>query len=433
MDARRAAAEVALKTGNCDAYRHHRTNLNWYESDIRRKARESNVSLSSADRLELRAYGLRLQSDLPRDCPPKTAVTVPDAGGTQFSLGFDYITTRLPQVQGGTRFDAGAGTEVGILKSDRYLMGEGVSFSGQTAVPGNFHDAYLYWSSVFSRVDGSTQGSVPIGGDNVAQTYIFPNPFTDVTGINAGATGQSVSIHSEGHQLDTVIGFLMPVTHFFLQRERAGISDGVRFNFGVGLRHRYFSTEHTIHQQSFAFPGVNSTINLMTDSHFIAPNFSLGAEVLPKGPAGTFFGVSGYVAPGVLITDAQAMQYSRCNVCVVAEQVVDIGRNFNSTDFAAVVGVDAKFGYQFNPFVKVEVKGGYQHMTQLRFIDPPITPAQGTVKLSEGTTSNAYVGVKATLQLFSTDGFEHPSPKQSSFSDIDSLRRNWEGSYISIY
>jgi hypothetical protein len=296
-------------------------------------------------------------------------------------------------VQGGTKFDPVSGTEVGIIKSQKYMTGESGAFSGQTAVPNGLWGDRLQFHSMYGRFNGSAQGSVPIGGGNVAQTYIEPLPGGS-TGIFAGNTGQTVNIQSKGQQFDTMVALIgaMPVTAFLVSQGQAGVPQ-VRFETGFGFRYRYFNTEHSIDQQSLTFPGVHSNIDLKVNSHFFAPNFSFGANVLPSGPSGMFYGSSVFVAPGVLVTNAEATQNSRCNLCPIAEQVVDLSRRFNSSEFSAVVGVDAKFGWQINPSLKIQVEGGYQHTTNTQFFSVPITPVQQPIKLDDGSSGRAHIAL----------------------------------------
>jgi hypothetical protein len=322
--------------------------------------------------------------------------------GPQISIGAGAIWTRPPQVQGGTRFDAATGTEFGILKSDRTLTGPSGTLYAQFPMPasnsrwGDY--SHVNISISYSRFDGSAQGSVPIGGDNVAQTYIIPNPVSGSTGIFAGATGQSVNIQSNGHYFDAVFGLVgMPVSRFFLAREMAGETDGVRFQAGFGLRYRNSSIEHGINQQSLTFPGVNSVIDLEVNSNFVAPNLSFGANIMPSGSSGMYFGAMAFVAPGVLITNANATQNSRCNVCPAAEQNITLGRDFSSTSFAAMMGVDVKVGYQVNPAFTVQLEGGYQYMTRADSFSVPITPTEQPIRLDHGSSSSAHIGGRAIV------------------------------------
>jgi hypothetical protein len=161
----------------------------------------------------------------------------------------------LPQVKGGTQFDPISGTEIPIARSASTLTGGGGHFF--VSIPTNQNTLwgdYFYVNASGSQFDGSGNGSVPIGGNNVAFTYLFPNPISSSTGIFAGATGQQVQIGSDGHLIDVSFG-LKDVTPLPGPPGAPGSPFIQPFDLHTtaGFRYRNFDVSHTIDQQSSFF------------------------------------------------------------------------------------------------------------------------------------------------------------------------------------
>src|SRR5690606_33590761 len=149
-------------------------------------------------------------------CPKGVALPDPRAAETQTAVALfgGGNWTSVPQINGGTRFDAGSGTEIPIISSEGNLSGGSAGFSAIMPVPRVFFADRMYFRGTGSWFDGSASGNVPIRATNVAQTYITPNPNGGSTGIFAGATGQTVNIDTSGHIIDVSLGIRKDLNAF---------------------------------------------------------------------------------------------------------------------------------------------------------------------------------------------------------------------------
>ena len=325
-------------------------------------------------------------------CPRRTA----SADLRQFGMvvGGGATGVDLPQVKGGTQFDPISGTEIPIARSASTLTGGGGHFF--VSIPTNQNTLwgdYFYVNASGSQFDGSGNGSVPIGGNNVAFTYLFPNPISGSTGIFAGATGQQVQIGSDGHLIDVSFG-LKDVTPLPGPPGAPGSPFIQPFDLHTtaGFRYRNFDVSHTIDQQSLFFPDLNSHIGLDQSSNFFGAQFGVGLISRPPGPQGGFVGgIHAFVAPGVLSTSLTANQVSHCGPCGIASPEFDVSlqRGFNDSRFSVIVGGSVHLGYQFSPNVGVFVKGTVEHMTDVPFFQVPTTPAEQPIFVDHGTVTNA--------------------------------------------
>jgi len=106
------------------------------------------------------------------------------SGFAQTIVSGGLTTVDVSRVKGGTQFDPISGTEIPIAKSANTLTGGGGHFFA--AIPTNQNilwGDYFYVNASGSVFDGNGSGTVPIGGNNVAFTYLVPNPISGSTGI----------------------------------------------------------------------------------------------------------------------------------------------------------------------------------------------------------------------------------------------------------
>jgi hypothetical protein len=310
----------------------------------------------------------------------------------------------VPQVKGGTQFDPISGREIPIAKSASTLTGGGGHLFA--TIPTNQNTLwgdYFYINAGGSTFDGKGGGAVPIGGNNVALTYLFPNPISGSTGIFAGATGQQVKVGSDGHLIDVSLG-LKDVTPLPGPPGPPGSPFFQQFDLHttVGFRYRNFDLSHTIDQQSLFFPDLHSQIGLDQSSNFYGVQFGVGLLSRPPGPQGGFVGgVHAFVAPGILSTSATAKQSSHCGPCGIASPEYDVSlqRGFNDSRFSVIVGGTVHLGYQFNSNVGVFVKGTVEHMTDVPFFQVPTTPVEQPVFVDHGAATNAsfMTGIRVIL------------------------------------
>jgi hypothetical protein len=266
-------------------------------------------------------------------------------------------------------------------------------------------NSFFYINIAGSSFDGTGNGSVPIGGNNVAFTYLFPNPISGSTGIFAGATGQQVKISSDGRLIDVSFGLQHvtplpgppsepgnPVILTQFDAQNSGLyNTPFDLQTSAGFRYRNFNLSHTIDQQSLFFPDLNTQIGLDQSSNFFGAQFGAGLVSRPPGPEGGFVGgIHAFVAPGILSTSGTAKQFSHCGPCGVQSPEFDVSlqRGFNDSRFSVIAGGSVHLGYQFNANAGVFVKGTVEHMTDVPFFQVPTTPAEQPVFVDYGSSTN---------------------------------------------
>lgn len=362
--------------------------------------------------------------EVPGGAPPQTALAPPRAGVPAEPVGIVVYPgpgglpvgggaswTRIPQVSGGTRF-GGGGAEISIVDSRRSIPG--VSASLGLAVPNGSGPAsgnvlwgdYFYVNAGFNGFNDSVQNSVPVGTSS-AFTYIFPNPTGGSTGIGPTVTGQSVKIDTRGQFWDIAFGPMsrMPAGPVFAS------PTGSFWTYGIGLRYRYMNVEHNIMQQSSTFPDLNLAIALDLRSHFIGPNFAVGFEAVQPLPSGVFGGASAFVAPGALVTDANATQRSRCGPCGIASPEFNLvlQRSFSDSSFAVMAGVTGFIGYRFSPNFRVQGEASYQYLSQIKSFAVPTSPVGQPIGLTSGSSDIFSVGGRLVFE-FNPAKPPRPSP-----------------------
>jgi hypothetical protein len=371
-------------------------------------------TLQPGRRYELRIDGRSVTGFTPSEGQVLDLARLPATPSLQVAAGGTTSAMRVPQLMAGTFFNGI--TEVAILNSARSLNGGGGFISLQYEFAREYlaltrfiqsriafaHAIRFFMHASYNTASGSANGSVAAGTDNVAQTYIVPNPASGSTGILAGATGQAVTVDTSIHTYNWAAGIQVDTSPVPLANGVAGPPAAVLIpSFDIGLRYQRLAREDRVSQQSLTFADLSSVTNLDATSDFLAPSFGVGLRAIPTGPEGPFGSVRGMVAPGVLWTDASASQFSQCGPCGAGspERDVSLRRDFDDSKFSVIAGVSAEIGYQFNPNLKLSVLGSYEYMSHVPVLDIPITPTEQPVRLDYGPGHAWQAGARLTLQF----------------------------------
>lgn len=329
-------------------------------------------------------------------------------GQIQLSAGGTASWMQTPQIGGGTQ--SAGGSESSILLTSRWLHGSGAYFNFQWQLAeflqtAGFVQQYLAYANAiqffikasYQSAHGSESASVPVGGNSVAQTYLFPNPDGGSTGISAGATGQSVTASTDARVYDVSPGlqFGLGATSSF-----GGMWTATPM-IDIGVRYKNEVRKDQINQQSLTYADLNSNIGLDVQSNFVAPSIGAGLRLMPTGPAGVFVNVHGSVAPGVLWTSASATQSSRCGPCGMSSPQYNLSleRDFNNTTFGVVAGLGAEIGYQLSPQAKISISGSYEFTSRMPFLDVPVSPNNQPVALDYGSGQAWQIGAQLKVML----------------------------------
>jgi hypothetical protein len=308
-----------------------------------------------------------------------------DPNRPQFAFAAIFGNDNRPSFGAGTTFNVALGREVPIIFSPRNLTfaGGAVDFRAPVSsvfgadVPSPFSQMAFYAKLEGYSFWGSESGSVPFGGNNVAYTYLFPNPATGTTGVLAGATGQDISIKAKGEAIKFRAGAEWETSLADLRTVSAFITGGFAFD--------YTDSGYEIMQQSLFFPDVSSRTKLRVDDYFFAPQIGAGVRL---DDGNIFASVSGFVAPGLLYTSASAKQKNLCGPCPIAgDRDFKLSSSFSNTRFAVQTGIDLKLGARLTPSIAVE--GGFQYVytSHAGFLRPPTTPNAQPVSLGYGSTN----------------------------------------------
>lgn len=308
----------------------------------------------------------------------------------QIAMGGSATSMNVPTINAGTVFTGGA--ERPIITSAGRLTGGGGFLSFSTPGAGPIQN--FVFTGTFDQANASNNGFVAPGTSGVAQTYIIPNPVSGSTGINAGATGQTVSTETQWREFSGTIAARSEMTDYEIWRNyQIGVF------VGAGLHYRNARRTDSVTQQSINFAGLNSVIDLTTTSNFIAPHFSAGIVKTAGGPSGPIAGLSGFVAPGARMTSANAAQNSNCTPCGGGspERSVTLQRDFSETKFAVVSGVSGYLGYQVSPSLRGVIEASYENQTATPVFGVPTTPVQQPIALNSGSIDIFRVGGKISF------------------------------------
>jgi hypothetical protein len=344
------------------------------------------------------------QDDARRPAPPEKGpvwLPPPWSFGERFRWLFSSTGTfgnrNIAGFAAGTQFNAELGREVPILYSARNLTVAGgaaeirapISSVFGSDVPSTFSQMAFYARFEGYSFWGSNSGSVPIGSNNVAFTYLFPNPATDNTGVLAGPSGQEIRIKTLGEALQFRAG--LDGTFGIEGLQSVGLI------WGIGVIYDYNDMGHEIIQRSLSFPDISARTKLIIDDHFVAPLFRAGVGL----DDGNVFGsLVGFAAPGVVFTEAWAKQDNLCGPCTNPEnRSFQLRQSFSNAQFSIKAGVELTFGVRITPAISLKAGLNYTHTSHAAFIRPAFTPAEQPARLdfSSSHTLAAGIGAKITF------------------------------------
>jgi hypothetical protein len=311
--------------------------------------------------------------------------------GLKFAVGGMFGNLNVPTFSAGTQFDPVLMREVPILVSPRNLSSAGgqVEFQAPVSslfgsdVPSPFSQAAFYAQIRGYSFWGSESATVPVGGNNVAYNYLFANPATGMTQFLAGATGQRISIKTEGEaiQLNTGLKFEGP---------RLSTSPSITTMISLGVDYEYFDQGYKITQKSLTFADVSSFTKLRVDEHRIAPRLGFGV----RADDGVFYAAaSAHVAPGLLITDASARQRNRNP----QDGTFRLEQSFSDTKFSVQTAFNLKLGARITQSLGIETSLNYEYASRAAFVRPPVTPPE-QLSLGYGSRSKLFGGVFLTYR-----------------------------------
>jgi len=273
-----------------------------------------------------------------KDCKKEKVLKTLPGFEYKFSANAGLGGAIVPKIGAGTVGDPG--TESALVKSDGTLTG--VSVSASAAIPlkdlgtapdwlfpvslwpsGDMAKArerarqfpgfqYQFGPRLNIRVGhgnlrGKASGEEPIGGRTSSFTYIGVNPATGTTGVNAGATGEAVTIKTRVQMVDLDIHFSQPVTGGLIGDSGFWVLEG-----WAGLTFSYSHGQQRIGANSLTFSGVSSQTELTNRDLFIGPR--VGATL--RAQHGPFYvAAGGWIAPGFFHSRGTARQHNLCDVC----------------------------------------------------------------------------------------------------------------------
>jgi len=406
-------AESAQYTGRCADFELVMGELRKHATVLQERKRQPGILPGTSDvgfvRVENahQAFGKKLgdrYEKLKREGCPRRTASAPQLDANLFFSGGSAALS-VPLIGGGTFF---SGTELPITQSDAYLTG----YYGQVfatvplspAAQNSLWGDYFFVDAAGGSFTGTSNGAIGVGVANVRQTYIYPNPNGGAVGTPPGATGQSVTIDSDGNLIDLTMGVkgAAPLT----PTVAPGISpvfEQASLHSKVGFRYRYLGLSHTIAQNDLTNANVNSRIDIDQHSHFFGPLLGIGVIAGPMGNGPGFTGgFHAFVSPGVAFTQADAAQHSRCGVCGVNDQNVFLQRDFSEAGLAVLFGLSTHLGYKVNASTQIFVNAKIEHMAGAPMFDEvPTTPSQQPIGLGSGSVTNASVSGGVSINLHS--------------------------------
>jgi hypothetical protein len=301
-------------------------------------------------------------------------------------IGARAAQVKLPgQIQFGTKFgENGPGPVAGSEQTQ-----DGENFNASASLPTGFFFPGTEVLVDFSNTtfDGSSGGSVPIGGRDVAYPYIKPFGLPgggESTGIAAGDTGTGATGRSDGEIFDVTGAFTFPL-------------GGIRGL--VGARYRNFEWNNDVHLSSRTFPDLNQGTWMKQESDFFGAVFGVQFERLPE--QGFTYGADLRVALGQQDTSARVSQVTRAGPLGKdnPEFRVRQSQNLSADDFSTIFGGSAHIGWRFWPSLEVRLEGSVEQMTDVPYIDFTYSPDLQPIRFGFGDLTEATIGGRLIWRL----------------------------------
>jgi hypothetical protein len=383
-----ATVTISLKDGAGNIKRTVRTKTN-REGRVRARIDDGNdTTIQKADVTVETTQGRTL------------ATTVKWAGGSAFALregralpvsgtgftwtpSFEWVWRTVPTFQAGTIKIPGGG-ERPMAESPGTLDGPGFGIQGRGGPGGpnfSFSGGYL---------TGGSGATVAPGTDNLA--YVYLDRQAGFTGVEAGATGNSLAIDSRLEWYDASIAWHKPLGPLPGLGEPTGLAfPAVLPNFYkiIGLDAGYRGMEQRIRQQNLTFTGVSQDTEMEFDDLFIGARLGLGFE---KDKGWLAYGASVHVTPGLRFIDGEISQLNLCDLCLQPEL-----RNFrqqisvSETRFDARAGAGGWISYRLAQNMRIGAQASYDY-ERLPVFNVPFTPTQQPASFDRDSSHRVRVG-----------------------------------------
>jgi hypothetical protein len=299
--------------------------------------------------------------------------------GFTWTPSVDWVWRTIPTFQAGTIKMPGG--ERPMAESPGTLDGPGFGIVGRGGPGGP--------SFSFSGGDltGNTGATVAPGTDNLA--YVYLDRQAGFTGVEAGATGNSLSIDSRLDWYDASIVWNKPLPFGFDGADAAYPAVPKEFFKIIGLDVGYRNMEQRIRQQNLTFSGVSQDTSFAIEELFLGARLGLGFH---KDKGALAYGASMHVTPGVRVIDGEISQLNICEPCFQPEL-----RNFtqriaiDETRFDVRAGAGGWVSYRLAQNVRIGAQASYDY-ERLSIFDVPFTPTQQPPGLETDNSHRFRVG-----------------------------------------
>ena len=227
--------------------------------------------------------------------------------------------------------------------------------------------------------NGNASASEPIGGTNVANTYITPNPIGGSTGIWLGASGMDATSKSDFWRRDYIAS--MKMARLF---GNYMVSPGIRIKYGD------HEQEHDIRLRSPSFTADQFSSDLEYDVDEDRTGAGLTLDAGYK--VNNFLSVSGGVGADVVYRDADltAKQHNRCGACGALSPERDIRLRVTDDESSWTFDADAhaELNLQFSKNFRMGLGIAYEYQNDIAEVDSRDNPADAAPNLDRDSSSN---------------------------------------------
>lgn len=256
-----------------------------------------------------------------------------------------------------------------------YWEDEDESWGSDTVYGGRIYLGYV-------DVDGDASAYEPIGGNNVANTYLVPNPDNGSTGLFLGSLGMDIRAISRVSQYRANLGF-------FMQRGLFGglLRSGVRFGYDR------LAQQHQIYMTSPSFP---SAMDLSSETRYDVDEdrLSLGGEVSHLLPVGKKAWLDMGVGADAVYRSAKldAWQRNRAGVLGPSHPEYDFTVQSDDDDSGVSFNLDArlKMGFRITRNSSLTLGLGAQYMNDVARVETRETPSAPEAHLRTGDALSYY-------------------------------------------